>query len=67
LIYGKAFSKTSAYSRNGPHKLAPTELDGLDCEIASTDSESDKLVYELYGITGDEGKNIEEVRERDAT
>jgi hypothetical protein len=38
----------------------------LEREIASTDSGIDKLVYELYGITGDEGKNIEEVRERDA-
>ena len=41
-------------------KLAPSELDRLEREIASTDAEIDDLVYELYGITEKEQKIIEE-------
>ena len=41
-------------------KLAPSELNRLECEIASTDAEIDDLVYELYGITEKEQKIIEE-------
>jgi len=41
-------------------KLAPSELDRVDREIASTDAEIDKLVYELYGITDEERRIIEE-------
>ena len=40
-------------------KLAPSELERLEREIASTDREIDKLVYELYGITEEERKLIE--------
>ena len=40
-------------------RLAPSELDRLEREIASTDREIDELVYELYGITDDERKIIE--------
>lgn len=40
-------------------KLAPSELDRLEREIASTDAKIDELVYELYGITGEERKIIE--------
>jgi hypothetical protein len=40
-------------------KLAPSELDRLEREIASTDLEIDELVYELYGITYGERKTIE--------
>jgi type I restriction-modification system DNA methylase subunit len=40
-------------------KLAPSELDRLEREIAATDSEIDSLVYELYGITDKERKIIE--------
>jgi hypothetical protein len=40
-------------------KLAPSELDRLEREIASTDREIDELVYELYGITDEERKIIE--------
>jgi hypothetical protein len=40
-------------------KLAPSELDRLEREIASTDREIDELVYELYGITDKERKIIE--------
>jgi type I restriction-modification system DNA methylase subunit len=40
-------------------KLAPSELDRLEREIASTDQEIDDLVYELYGITDEERKIIE--------
>jgi hypothetical protein len=40
-------------------KLAPSELDRLGREIASTDAQIDDLVYELYGITDDERRIIE--------
>ncbi|MBZ5671592.1 MAG: hypothetical protein LAO04_17925 [Acidobacteriia bacterium] len=40
-------------------KLAPSEIDRLEREIASTDREIDELVYELYGITDEERKIIE--------
>jgi hypothetical protein len=39
--------------------LAPSELDRLEREIASTDREIDELVYDLYGITDEERKIIE--------
>ncbi len=32
----------------------------LDREIAATDAEIDNLVYELYGVTDEERKTIEE-------
>jgi len=40
-------------------KLAPSELDRIGREIASTDREIDELVYDLYGITKDEREFIE--------
>jgi hypothetical protein len=40
-------------------KLAPSQMDRLDREIAATDAEIDNLVYELYGITAEERKIIE--------
>jgi hypothetical protein len=40
-------------------KLAPSELDRLEREIASTDAEIDELVYELYGVSDEERKVIE--------
>lgn len=40
-------------------KLARSELDRLEREIAATDAEIDNLVYELYGITAEERKIIE--------
>ena len=40
-------------------KLAPSELDRLEREIATTDREIDELVYELYGITDEERRIIE--------
>ena len=40
-------------------KLAPSQLDRLEREIATADAEIDDLVYELYGITADERKIIE--------
>jgi type I restriction-modification system DNA methylase subunit len=40
-------------------KLAPSELDRLEREVATTDAEIDELVYELYGITNEERKVIE--------
>jgi hypothetical protein len=38
--------------------IAPSELDRLGREIASTDPQIDELVYELYGITDQERKII---------
>jgi hypothetical protein len=40
-------------------KLAPSELERTEREIASTDAEIDDLVYELYDITDEERKIIE--------
>jgi hypothetical protein len=40
-------------------KLAPSELDRLEREIAATDAEIDNLAYDLYGITDEERKIIE--------
>ena len=40
-------------------KLAPSDLDRLEREIATTDAQIDNLVYELYGITDEERKIIE--------
>jgi hypothetical protein len=40
-------------------KLAPSQLDRLDREIAATDQEIDNLVYEVYGITEHERRIIE--------
>ncbi len=39
-------------------KLAPSELERLEREIAATDEEIGTLVYELYGITDEERKII---------
>jgi hypothetical protein len=39
-------------------KLAPSELERTEREILATDTEIDNLVYELYGITDEEGKII---------
>ncbi len=41
--------------------LAPSQLNRLEREIASTDAEIDELVYDLYGITEEERKIIEGV------
>ena len=40
-------------------KLAPSELDRLEREIAAADREIDQLVYELYGISDQEQQIIE--------
>jgi uncharacterized protein (UPF0335 family) len=40
-------------------KLAPSQVERVEREIAATDGEIDDLVYELYGITGEERKIIE--------
>ena len=40
-------------------KLAPSQLDRVERDIASTDAEIDELVYELHGITDEEQKIIE--------
>jgi hypothetical protein len=41
-------------------KLLPSELARIEREIAAADAEIDDLVYELYGITAEERKIIEE-------
>ena len=41
-------------------KLAPSQIERFDREIAATDAEIDQLVYELYAITDDEKRMIEE-------
>lgn len=43
-------------------KLTPLELDRIDREIAATDADIDELVYELYGITGEERATLERAR-----
>jgi hypothetical protein len=43
-------------------KLAPSELDRLEREIALTDAQIDELVYELYGVTDEERKIIDAAR-----
>jgi type I restriction-modification system DNA methylase subunit len=42
-------------------RLAPSQLDRLEREIALTDAAIDEVVYELYGITNEERKIIEGV------
>jgi hypothetical protein len=39
--------------------LNPTEVTLLQCQIASTDTQIEALVYELYGLTEDEIKLVE--------
>ncbi|HMD85755.1 MAG TPA: N-6 DNA methylase [Terriglobia bacterium] len=41
-------------------KLAPSQVERIDREIAATDAEIDNLVYDLYGVTQQERKTIEE-------
>ncbi len=41
-------------------KLAPSEIERVEREIASTDAEIDNLVYDLYDITYEERKTSEE-------
>jgi type I restriction-modification system DNA methylase subunit len=43
-------------------RLAPSELDGVEREIAATEGKIDALVYKLYGITKDERRIIEAAR-----
>ena len=40
-------------------KLAPSQVERVDREIAATDAGIDELVYELYAITDEERKVIE--------
>ena len=39
-------------------KLAPSQVERLDREIAATDAEIDGLVYELYSITDEERRIV---------
>ena len=55
------FSSTSRPRvKASERRSAPSELDHLEREITSTDAETDELVYELYGITDEERKIIEQ-------
>jgi len=40
-------------------KLAPSQVERVDREIAAADHEIDELVYDLYGITDEEREIIE--------
>ena len=40
----------------------PDDRTGIERQIAATDREIDKLVYELYGLTEDEIKIVEGVK-----
>ncbi len=40
-------------------RLAPSQLDRIEREVAATDVEIDSLVYELYGITDEERRIVE--------
>jgi hypothetical protein len=40
-------------------KLAPSQVERVDREIASTGAAIDELVYELYDLTAEERKIIE--------
>lgn len=40
-------------------KLAPSQVDRVEREIAATDREIDEVVYGLYGIRDEERKIIE--------
>jgi len=42
-----------------PKTKTPNEKTRIERLIASTDSEIDKLVYELYGLTAEEIKVVE--------
>jgi hypothetical protein len=46
-------------ARRAALEPVPSELDRLEREMASTDQEIDNLVFELYGITDEERKIIE--------
>jgi type I restriction-modification system DNA methylase subunit len=48
------------YKQKYSGKLAPSQVERVDREIAATDQEIDKLVYELYRITAEERKVVEE-------
>ncbi len=51
--------KISGVKHSG--KLAPSDLQRLERELASTDAEIDDLVFKLYGITDEERKIIEHI------
>ena len=40
-------------------KLAPSQAERVDREIAATDAEIDGLVYELYGIMDEDRRILE--------
>jgi hypothetical protein len=48
------------YKKKHSGKLAPSELECLEREIAATDAAIDDLVYDLYGITEEDRKIVEE-------
>jgi hypothetical protein len=41
------------------HPVTPQEQESLARENQSTDRDIDRLIYELYGLTGDEIKIVE--------
>jgi type II restriction/modification system DNA methylase subunit YeeA len=47
-----------------PKKQSPSAKQLLDQKLAITDHQIDALVYELYGLTEEETKIVEEGQER---
>lgn len=54
--YLESFAATSVEIGWHPGKPAPSELDRLEREVASTGAEIHSLAYELYGIAHEERK-----------
>jgi hypothetical protein len=42
----------------------PNEKESLERQIATTDGQIDRLVYELYGLTDEEIKTVEQATQK---
>ena len=52
-------SQIAALIRQLAAARTPQEQTALERQIAATDTQIDRLVYDLYGLTGDEIKIVE--------
>jgi adenine-specific DNA-methyltransferase len=59
LMVGHADRMLELNKQKHSSKLAPSQVERVDREIAATDAEIDNSVYEVYGITDEERKIIE--------
>ena len=59
-LLGKSYTGAAFSARNPTSQRSASELKRVEHEIASTGMEIDELVYELYGITDQKRKIIEE-------